>query len=85
MRELDADKKTLVRQQDALVVDFERIQKALSEVTQKKIRVEESCTTKDSEVTRLTYEVARLEQDLLCKEAVGYSLLCVYDNDVCVL
>ena len=70
IRESDADKKTLIRQQEALVVDFERIQKALNEITQKKISVEQNCVTKDGEVTRLTYEVAKLEQDILCKDAV---------------
>ena len=70
-RELDADKKTLKRQYDALVQDFDRVQQSLTDLNQAKTSVEQNFMNKDAEVTRFTYTVSKLEQEVLSREEVS--------------
>lgn len=79
IRDLEAEKKTLLRQLDSAVVDVNRIQKNMEEIMHSKIVVEQQVTSKDSEVLKLQFEVKKLQQEVAGKHEVfvaSSSLFC---------
>ena len=54
-----------------MVQDFDRVQQSLTDLNQAKTSVEQNFMNKDAEVTRFTYTVSKLEQEVLSREEVS--------------
>ena len=86
LREAEADKKTAERQHEAAVRDVERVQTMASDLSAARVAAEQTVLTQTTEVSRLQYANARLEQEGVNKDQVWYggeaiiiSIMCHYN------